>query len=168
MKLNNILWCNAPVKGWTHGLQVDIGTSGRNEDYDALPSGWLSNDAFFAGWYSSQSAVTRWWSRWTVCSSSYEYHIRRQAAAFPSCCCSMERVDILAVVRGTADCELIEVDIWAVVRGTVDDRLLAAFRRIFGVEKQVDILTVVQGTVSCRLLAAIPSCCCVWIFRRVL
>ena len=28
-------------------------------------------------------------------------------------------------------------------------------------------LNKVQGTVSCRLLAAVPSCCSVWIFRRV-
>ena len=80
----------------------------------------------------------------------------------------MERVDILVVVRGIADCELLEVDIPAVVQGTVDDRLLAAFRHIFCVEKPVDILTIVQGTVSCRLLAALPSCCGVCIFRRVL
>ena len=70
----------------------------------------------------------------------------------------MERVDVLAVVRGTADCELLEVDLWAVVRGTADDELLAAPRRILRVEKPVDISTVVQGTVSCRLMAAVPSC----------
>ena len=51
----------------------------------------------------------------------------------------MERVDVLAVVQGTADCELLEVDILTVVRGTADDRLLTAFRRIFRVEKPVDI-----------------------------
>ena len=92
-------WCNALVEGWTHGLQVDIGTSGRNEDDHALLSGWLSNDALFAGWYSSQCAVTRGWSRWTGCSSLYEYHIGRQAAASISRCCSVEKVDVLAVVR---------------------------------------------------------------------
>ena len=154
-------WCNALVEGWTHGLQGDIGTSGRNEDDHALLSGWLGNDALFAGWYSSQCAVTRGWSRWTGCSSLYEYHIGRQAAASLSRCCSVEKVDVLAVVRGTADCELLEVDIWPIVRGTGDGGLLVAFRHIFCVKKPVDILRVVQGTVSCRLLAAIPSCCCV-------
>ena len=152
-------------------VSVKPNYSGRNADDDASLSGWLDDDALVVGWYSSWSAVTRGWSRWTACSSLYKYHIGKQAAASLNCCCSKERVDLLAVVQGTADCELLEVDILTVVRGTVDDRLLAAFRCIFRVEKQVNIFDGsprYQGTISCRLLAAVPSCFCVWNFRRVL
>ena len=56
--------------------------------------------------------------------------------------CWAEKVDVLTVVRGTADCELLKVDLWAVVRGTADDKLLAVPRRILRVEKPVDILVV--------------------------
>ena len=30
------VWCNGPLKGCSHGLQVDVGTSGKKEDDDAL------------------------------------------------------------------------------------------------------------------------------------
>ena len=153
-----MFWCNGPSKGCSHSLQVDVGTSGRTEDDDALSSDWPGNDAVFASWYSSRSAVTRGWSRWTGCSFPYAFHIERQAAISLSCCCSAERVDVLAVVRGSVDCELLEVDLWTVVWGTVDDELLAGPHHILQVEKPVNISTVVQGTVSCRLMAAVPSC----------
>ena len=73
-------WCNGPMKGCSHGLQVDVGTSGRTEDDDALLSDWPGDDAVFAGWYSSRSAITREWSRWTGCSFPYEYHIGRETS----------------------------------------------------------------------------------------
>ena len=31
-------WCNGPLKGCSHGLQVEVGTSGKNEDDDASSS----------------------------------------------------------------------------------------------------------------------------------
>ena len=113
-----VIWCNGPERGCSLDLQVDVGTSGRNEDDDALSSDWPGDDALFTGWHSSRSAVTRGWSRWTRCSFPYKYHIGRQAATSISRCCLAERVDALTVVRGTVDCDLLEVDLWAVVRGT--------------------------------------------------
>ena len=31
-------WCNGPLKGCSHGLQVDVGTLVKNEDNDTLSS----------------------------------------------------------------------------------------------------------------------------------
>ena len=160
----DVIWWEAPVEGWARCWLCHIGRKYWNREIDALMSRLLGDEVSSSSGHSSQSAlssaITRWWS----CISNSG----RQPAAFHSFCCWMERVDILAIVQGTADCELLEVVIRAVVGGTVDDRLLAAFRRIFHVEKPVNILMVVQGTVSCRLIAAVPSCCGVCIFRRVL
>ena len=80
---------------------------------------------------------------------SIQVPYRKEAATTLNRRCSAESDDVLAVVRGTAECDPLEVDLWAVVRGTADDELLAAPRRILRVEKPVDISTVVQGTVSC-------------------
>ena len=42
-------WCKGPMEGEAHSLQVEVGTSDRNEDDDALSSDWSGDDALFAG-----------------------------------------------------------------------------------------------------------------------
>ena len=59
MSILVIVWCNGPLKGCTLDLQVEVGTSGRIKDDDALSSCLTGDDAVVAGWYSSQSVVTR-------------------------------------------------------------------------------------------------------------
>ena len=46
------------MRGCSLDLQIDVGTSGRNEDDDAWSLDLPGDDALFAGWYSSRSAVT--------------------------------------------------------------------------------------------------------------
>ena len=128
-------WWEAPVEGWSRCWLCHICRKYWNRDDDVLLSRLLGDEVSSSSGHSSRSTLSRAITRWWSCISNSG----RQPAAFHSCCCLMERVDVLAVVRGIADCELLEVDICPVVRGTVDDRLLAVFNRIFRVEKPVDI-----------------------------
>ena len=47
------------MRGCSLDLQVDVGTSSRIEDDDALSSCRSGDDVVVAGWHSSQSVVTR-------------------------------------------------------------------------------------------------------------